>query len=129
LIDTMLEADPDNGRAWLFRGMLLQSMGRMKEAEQSVRASVRVAPDTDSWARLAEILYIEERFDEGDAAVAEVRRIDPQSGQACVAEGIGLTIRGRYDDALRAFERAQELDPANEASRAAELAAATRRMR
>lgn len=129
LIDEMLAVDPDNGRAWLFRGMLLQSMGRMEEAEESVRASVRVAPDTDSWARLAEILYLEERFAEGDEAVAEVRRIDPLSGQAWVAEGIGLTMRDRYDEALHAFARARELDPANAGPRAEELAELTRRMR
>jgi tetratricopeptide (TPR) repeat protein len=129
VIDLIVAGDPGNGRAWLVRGMLLQGLGRLGEAEASVRTSARLLPGADSFARLAEILYLQDRFDEGDAAVAEAGRLDPGSGMVYIAEGVGSALRRRYDDAARAFDRAREIDPANAATRAEELAALLEEMR
>jgi arylsulfatase A-like enzyme/Tfp pilus assembly protein PilF len=129
LLDAIVEGDPDNGRAWFIRGMVLQSTGDLEEAETSLRNSVRVLPGADRYSRLAEILYLRERFDQGDAAVEEARRIEPRSGLPYVAEGVGLTLRKRYDEALLAFERARAIDPANAGTRAQELTALVEQMR
>jgi hypothetical protein len=72
---------------------------------------------------------LRERFDQGDAAVEEARRIEPRSGLPYVAEGVGLTLRKRYDEALLAFERARAIDPANAGTRAQELTALVEQMR
>lgn len=129
VIDEIVEGDPGNGQAWFFRGMLLQGSGRLPEAEASVRRSVQLLPLSDSYARLAEILFVQDKFDEGDAAVEEARRLDPHSGMSYLAEGVGAALRKRYDEAFQAFDRARAIDPANAAARADEFEVLVERMR
>jgi tetratricopeptide (TPR) repeat protein len=101
----------------------------MTDAEASVRESVRLLPEADSYSRLAEILYLQERFDDGDVALDRARAIDPESGTVYLAEGVGAAMRGRHEEALRAFDRARAVDPANAATRADDLAALVDDMR
>jgi tetratricopeptide (TPR) repeat protein len=86
-------------------------------------------PEADNYSRLAEILYLQERFDDGDAALARAREIDPESGMVYLAAGVGAAMRGRHDEALRAFDHARAVDPANAATRADDLAALVDAMR
>jgi arylsulfatase A-like enzyme len=129
VIDGIVEGDPGNGQAWFYRGVLLQGMGRLAEAEASVLRSVRLFPSSASYARLAEILFLQDKFDEGDAAVEEARRLDPQSGLPYIAQGVGAALRHRYEEALRALDRAKAIDPANTATWADEFAVHIERMR
>jgi tetratricopeptide (TPR) repeat protein len=109
--------------------MLLQGMGRLAEAEASVLRSVQLLPRSDSYSRLAEILFVQDKFDEGDAAVEEALRLDPHSGIPYLAQGVGAALRHRYKEAFQAFDRAKAIDPANAATRADEFAVLVEQMR
>ena len=53
----------------------------------------------------------EPHLDNAREACARALKLDPQSAEAHVAAGQGLSMEQRYDDAAAEFERAIELDP------------------
>jgi TolB-like protein len=59
-------------------------------------------------------MYVTENMDQALADLEGVTRVRPSSGQAYSVLGFALRRRGRMDEALDHFVRAQELDPLNQ---------------
>jgi len=87
-------------------------------AREMFERAVALDPNfAGAWAGLAAAhvhLYgcdAESHLDKAREASARALKLDPQSAEAHVAAGQGLSMEQRYDDAAAAFEKAIELDP------------------
>ncbi len=74
----ILRADPHNIEAMLSLAQLHQTAKRALEAEQWVRAALKVKPDPASWRLLAAILQDQGRNREAEEALAATRPAPPQ---------------------------------------------------
>jgi Tfp pilus assembly protein PilF len=122
-------------------GASLLALGRTAEAQAELRKAVKIAPreplarlelarasqSAGDWAgaveeyrALAQIEPTNPDFRYGlgtsylrlsEECLRELQRVAPQSARVQQAQGHGLRVQGRPDQALAAFERAAEADP------------------
>lgn len=107
-------------RTMIARAAMLQK--QWSDAERELRTVMSMTGErseahTTALGFLADTLFAEQRF--ADAAVAYqsflARR--PRDAGAAINLGVALAQSGRMGDAVRAFERAVEIDPANATAR------------
>jgi adenylate cyclase len=87
-------------------------------ARQMFQRAIELDPDfAGAWAGLATAhVYLfgcdnEPHLEKAREASAHALKLDPESAEAHVAAGQGLSMEQRYADAAKEFERAIELDP------------------
>jgi adenylate cyclase len=87
-------------------------------AQQMFQRAIELDPDfAGAWAGLATAhVYLfgcdnEPHLEKAREASAQALKLDPESAEAHVAAGQGLSMEQRYADAAKEFERAIELDP------------------
>jgi TolB-like protein/Flp pilus assembly protein TadD/tRNA A-37 threonylcarbamoyl transferase component Bud32 len=114
--------DPQAYAAYL-RGRQLFSQFRRKSLEHARRLFRQaVALDADyarahaGVADCASFLYLyfgtdERDLTEAEAASRRALELEPDLAEAHASHGLALSLRGRYDDAARAFETAVRLNP------------------
>jgi choline-sulfatase len=95
-------------------------MGRLKDAEDALRALWAIQPKADAAIPLAQILILDGRVEEAGRILGEAERLDPRHGGVQIARGDLLARQGRKEEARAAYERARQVDP----YRAARLAEA-----
>jgi arylsulfatase A-like enzyme len=86
-------------------------MGRMKEAEEELRALLAIQPKADASVLLAQILILDGRLEEAARLLDEAERLDSRHGGVHIARGDLLARQGRKEDARASYERARKVDP------------------
>ncbi len=117
LVDALRRADPANPGAVLLRAELLDSVGRGSEALAALRALAdKAGQASPAGFRLARILVQQRRFGEAEPILRAVLAADSGNAEAWHAMARAHQGQDRSGDAVAAFERALEEDPAlNEA--------------
>lgn len=103
---------PDFWDARFNVALLQMDAGRLREAEAGLRAVIAATPeDWGAWEQLAEALKRMWRKDEAFGVLMELVRRNPGYAQGHGRLGNYLRDGDRVDEALKAYERALELDP------------------
>ena len=106
-----LAIDPALAGAHYQRSTALLSLGRYADAEAAARRSADLAPSTECWSLLGEILQMQYRFDEALGAYQHGLRIDPDAPALLNNVGAAYRHKGDPDSACRFFERAIAASP------------------
>ncbi len=78
LLAEVLELDPGDGRAWLMRGLSLQGLGRLEEAERAYQqAEARSGETADLLALRAGLLELRGRGEEARASCRRALELEP----------------------------------------------------
>jgi Flp pilus assembly protein TadD len=100
--------------AALERAEHLRRLGRLDDAERTLRDALGSAPDDpELLAALASVLLIAERAAEALAAVEAAIVRAPEEGRFHQLQAVALSALGRHDDAVRAARTAVSLAPQN----------------
>jgi arylsulfatase A-like enzyme len=86
-------------------------MGRLKEAEDELRALRSIQPKADASVLLAQILILDGREEEAGRLLDEAERLDSRHGGVYIARGDLLARQGRTEEARASYERARKVDP------------------
>ena len=117
---TVSELDPGLFWGWLWQGKALANLGRLPEAEQSLRKAVDLAPDkAAAHAELGLFLKQDHRLDAALTQYEEAVRLAP----ADIGYRLGLAdvyrAQGRLAQAVTVYQQILELDPDNAPARQA----------
>jgi arylsulfatase A-like enzyme len=86
-------------------------LGRLKEAEDALRALRAIQPRADASVLLAQILILDGRVEEAGRLLDEAERLDSRHGGVHIARGDLLAQQGRKHEARASYERARQVDP------------------
>lgn len=102
---------PDYAEALLFRGKLLQELGRTNEAEAAYSASIRAdGAIAESHYRRGMIEVLSSRYDDAVRDFRQATRLQPNFPEAFFWLGRSYYAQGRNDQALQAFQQAVALN-------------------
>lgn len=112
LFDHAIENDPKNGKIHFCRGLVLETMGKIKKALVSYRKAVELAPDFgQARISLGNTLFAlgnyEEAFEGYDKALLEIEHDEEMWNNM----GYILFSMGRYEEAIRYYDKAIEINP------------------
>jgi tetratricopeptide (TPR) repeat protein len=104
---------PDNARARVNLGYVLQTLGRTPEAIASYEAATRLpGSSAEAHSNLANLYLKRREIDAGLTHGAEAVRLDARDANARVNFGLALIAASRPHEAVVQLEAAQYLDPA-----------------
>jgi tetratricopeptide (TPR) repeat protein len=113
-----LELDPDNVDVMTNLGVAYYNLGQLDRAIEQYTEAIKIAPnDADIRSNLA-AAYVQKHqmggeSDQLDKALEEYQKaveLNPSLAQAFFGLGVVHVLLGQNDDAIKAFERFQELD-------------------
>lgn len=114
-----IAADPTQVEAFNLRGLIYASLDDEKLAEESFRRAVQLGPkDVDTLQNYGWFLCQQKRYTESIATFRQLLAL-PQAAEnsrTWLTLGICQAGAGQLDEAQRALERAQALDPTNPAA-------------
>lgn len=103
---------PESPEAHTGLGTVLLQMGRLEEAEESLREAVRLKRTySEAWRNLGLCLVQQKRFDEARLAFEEALRFRPGNLGDLVEAARAAIDAGRYDVATRHLDEAARLHP------------------
>jgi cytochrome c-type biogenesis protein CcmH/NrfG len=108
-----LAQHPEDSRAWHLRGTQLFRLERYQEALAAFERALALEPDNSSFAYVRKEALECCRALDTLAAAERALTDDPRDVAAWHALARALAILQRDDEALAAFDRAIEIDPAN----------------
>ncbi|HEY2933014.1 MAG TPA: FG-GAP-like repeat-containing protein [Acidobacteriota bacterium] len=107
----VLEAEPDNTRAWKLAGLALQLSRRLGESEQTFSTAVaKFSRDADLWFCLSRVQYLNHKLKEARTSVEAALQLQPGHADAHTQLAMIFEARQEYDRALQSYDRAIELD-------------------
>lgn len=115
---------PDDRSVLQLLGKVYLRLGRLAEAEESLRAFTRIRPKADVSLLLAQILILKGQLQPAALLLDQAQALDPRHGGVAIARGDLLAQQGNREEARKAYLRAKQIDPYRAASLAeARLAA------
>jgi tetratricopeptide (TPR) repeat protein len=113
----LVEKDQSGSAPWslhLLRGASLEQAGRWAEAERSLEAAHRLAPDNAVVLNYLGYARLErgEQLDEAEALIAEASRRAPDDASITDSLGWAQFKRGKVREAIVTLQRAAAADPA-----------------
>jgi tetratricopeptide (TPR) repeat protein len=94
------------------QGETAMAAGQLRMALAMFDAVIERRPDfAEGWNRRATTYYMLGAYDQSEADVARVLRLEPRHFGALSGLGLIHTARERFDAAIAAYERALEVDP------------------
>jgi tetratricopeptide (TPR) repeat protein len=112
-----LEIDPNNSDIWSFKGTVLLMLGKYEEANSCFDESLKINPNNPTtWNSKSTILNFLGRYDDAQVAYNRAEQLSDHSiGKAdfWYAEGKYLSKNGKYEEAIRNFDKAIEIDSQN----------------
>jgi predicted Zn-dependent protease len=110
LLDALQAEHPDDARIAALRAKVLYSMGRRREAEQSIAAAVERMPDRAEYQYLSGLFHMYAgRTADAEAALRRALAIDDRLAPAHALLAGALVKQGKAADALAHFDTAIEL--------------------
>jgi choline-sulfatase len=88
-----------------------ERLGRPGAALAALERFAEHHPSADVYMHMAEILAAQRRWDESEAKLRLVEQHDPKRGAIFMMRGDRRVSEGRYQEAVRLYERAIALDP------------------
>jgi tetratricopeptide (TPR) repeat protein len=103
--------DPDNGRALMLLGLALRDQAELEEAEVFLVQATKKSKDAQPWFELG--ITQNRRGDDlgAESSLARAVGIEPDNSLYQYAYGEMLRFNKKYDEAIEAYRKANELDP------------------
>jgi Flp pilus assembly protein TadD len=99
-------------RGHYLRGLLLQQLGRLAEAEAELAHAAELDPEAAAVFRaLAEVRARRQDFAGAAVAYARMITLQPDNAEAHAGLGYMLALTGRNDEAAQQWAEALRLDP------------------
>jgi arylsulfatase A-like enzyme/Flp pilus assembly protein TadD len=92
-------------------GKIYLRLGRLREAEDVLRAFTAIKPKPDVSVLLAQILILDGRIEEAKKLLDAAERLDPRHGGIFIARGDIFARQGRKEEARASYEKARQVDP------------------
>lgn len=100
------------GLGLLERAQALLEAGRVTEAEAQLTETIDDLPDfAEAWNRRAVLYYMQKRYDRAILDCEKAIELNPAHFGALHGLGLCYARRGKYRDAIRAFQKALEIQP------------------
>jgi arylsulfatase A-like enzyme len=113
-IETALREDPTDGHAWYYAASIYARAEQLGSSEAAVRQALALSPSARGYASLAQLLVMRGVVgDEFEQALEAAKQLDPDHGGTYIARGDWYVSRGQLLEALSAYEKARQVDPAN----------------
>lgn len=106
--------DPDSATAYLNRGAILRDLGRFEEALTAYEYAIHLAPTYAAAHQARDLVLVLLKGPE-EKLLANNSPLDLDA-IVYINKGVGLANLGRFEGALKCFERAISLDPTNVAA-------------
>ena len=104
--------NPENVKALLFSGVILQKRGFIDEAVEKFEEAISIDVENALAHYLLGNAYQQkEKFDEGLEEIKKTLKIDPGFMQAIIKIGANYYERGLYKEAIEEFKKALEMNP------------------
>lgn len=104
--------NPENVKALLFSGVILQKRGFVDEAVEKFEEAISIDPESALAHYLLGNAYQQkEKFDEGLEEIKKTLKIDPGFIQALIKIGANYYEKGLYKEAIEEFKKALEMNP------------------
>jgi len=115
--DKALSYTPSAPALWRSKGMLLQRLGEIADAQECLEKAIHLDP-SDAVARrhLGDLLCDRGRYKSAADSYAEALKIDPRSVEGWVRYGNCLLHLTQMEEATHAFKKALQIDPENSAA-------------
>lgn len=112
-IDKVLELAPDNGDAWLLRGLTLSASGRFREATETLKKGLGLKPNGAvlGWRWLGDAYAALHLYPEAIAAYRQALLLSPNDVAVRVQLGIALKDNFHFVEALKIFEQLRKEFP------------------
>lgn len=108
--DRAIQANPNDGLAWLMRGMALENLGHTEAAIASYDRVVQLQPDDHlAWLKRGNLLEKVNRYKEATLSYTKVVQLQPDNYWAWHDRGRVLEILRLYEAALTSYDRAVQL--------------------
>lgn len=119
-LEAILDAQDASSQTLNTLAQVLVQLGREDDAEQRLRRSLALEGDNPTTLQLlTDVLVSQGRPDEAEALLRDRRAVVEGSGALSLRYAQLLAGRGDYEKAGRAFRRARDLEPSDEAIRQA----------
>jgi len=112
-IDKALELAPDNGDAWLLKGLALSQSGRFREASDSLKKGLALKPKGAvlGWRWLGDVYAGLHLYPEAVTAYREALLLFPNDPSVRVQLGIALKDNLQFEEAAKVFEKLRQEFP------------------
>lgn len=123
-INQVLRLQPENSEAYLMRGRLAQSQGKIKEAVQHYEQAIEMSPGTSgppAYVSIGQLHIYLGRLQEARESFQKALEIDALDGSAHDGMANVLRLEGKVDEAMNELRLALRFDP-NQPSALATLA-------
>ncbi len=101
---------PNNSEAHYSYGNALVALGRFDEALAELRIAQQLDPPSSTIAsNIGWALYVAGRIDEAETQTRQVLERDPNFARAYLSLGEIYVERGKYDDAIAAYQKSRQL--------------------
>jgi tetratricopeptide (TPR) repeat protein len=112
LFDAALAKDESDVKAWNFRGVALDELGRYEEAIESFHRALSIKPDDyTAWNCKGSILARLEMYEEAIKSFDRALSIKPTYQNVWFNRGSILGRLGNYEEAIESFDRALSIKP------------------
>lgn len=88
------------------------ALGRIDDAEATLKLIVEIRPNADSLVLLAQILVLRQDFSGAQALLAQAEALEPRHGGIAVARGDIAARQGDPEGARALYRQAESIDPA-----------------
>jgi tetratricopeptide (TPR) repeat protein len=113
LYQRAIELDPSAPGPHFGMGQLLMEEGRLREAEEQLRAGIRIHPDVTVYDYLGQIHVSQGSSEEAERDFRAALRLDESDSNAHFGLGYLYQAAGRTSEALRQYQAALVSDPTN----------------
>ncbi len=110
-INRVVSADPQNAKALTLRGKVRFAQGDFAGAADDLQAALRIDPDFDTAYTLALADLKQKKRPEAGAVFDELLAGSKSTPELYSLIGVAYRETGYYEDALRQFRKAEDLDP------------------
>ena len=118
LLEKARRSMPRSAPTLMCLGLVLSALGRHREAEKALGASLTLAPgDPEAWSNLGAAYAVSGRTEEAIAAFRRAIGLKPDYAQAWMGLGSVLHACGRSVEAVECQNRTLELEPLNTKAR------------
>jgi len=111
IIKDVVLLSPQDPKVLLTLGKIYLYLDRLEEAEQTFRTANALRPTARICILLAQIMLADGRLTEAAQLLDQAETLEPLHGGIYLARGDLFALQGRPNEAIAAYERAQEVDP------------------